>query len=136
MSKSDYLENKILNHVLKNTAYTSPTTVYLALYIADPLDTGLGTGALEVSADPGYTSGYARQAVTWGTPVDGVVANSAIIDFGPIVCTANITVTHGQLMDSLTGGNPLYNDPVEIARTVTNGKTLRLAVGDLTVTET
>lgn len=134
MSKSDYLENKILDHVLKNTAYTPPATVYLALYTGDPLDDGVS--ATEVNAAPGYTSGYARQAVTWGTASNGVLANSTVIDFGPIVCSANITVTHGQLMDAASGGNPLYHDPVEIARTITNGKILRLAVGDLTVTET
>ena len=29
---SNYLENKILDHVLTATSYTSPSTLYLALY--------------------------------------------------------------------------------------------------------
>ncbi len=32
---SNYLENELLDHVLKNAAYSSPTTVYLALYTSN-----------------------------------------------------------------------------------------------------
>ena len=34
MSLSNYLENKILDHVFRNTSYTSPTTVYVSLHSA------------------------------------------------------------------------------------------------------
>lgn len=36
-AKSNYLEDKILNHVLRNTAYTSPVDVFLAVHIATTL---------------------------------------------------------------------------------------------------
>ncbi len=39
-SKADYLENKVLEHVLKNTSYTSPVTVYCALFTVAPTDAG------------------------------------------------------------------------------------------------
>ena len=133
MGKATYLENKILNHVLKNTAYTQPATVYLALFTADPTDAG--TTSSEVSLHASYTSGYARQAVTFGTVADGYVANSADIDFGPIVTTGTITVTHGMLMDASSGGNALWHEPVVIERAVTNGKTVRILAGDLSVEE-
>jgi hypothetical protein len=32
MAFTDYLENKLLAHTFSNTAYTSPSTVYVALY--------------------------------------------------------------------------------------------------------
>jgi hypothetical protein len=67
--KSDYLENKILDHVLRNTAYTSPTTVYVGLYTAAPTDAGGGT---EVSGN-----GYAREAATFSVASGGATANSA-----------------------------------------------------------
>jgi hypothetical protein len=37
---TDYLEKKLLDHTLGKAAYTMPTTVYLALFTADPGDTG------------------------------------------------------------------------------------------------
>ncbi len=55
---SNYLENKVLDHVLRNTSYTSPTTVYVGLYTSDPTDAGSGT---EVSG-----GSYARQVLRPG----------------------------------------------------------------------
>lgn len=42
MSKSDYLENKLLDHQLGKTSYTMPT-VYVGLFTAAPSDSGGGT---------------------------------------------------------------------------------------------
>ena len=39
---SNYLENALINATLRNTGYTSPTTVYLALYTTDPTDADAG----------------------------------------------------------------------------------------------
>jgi len=55
-SKSNYLELRLLDHVLGAGTVTTPATVYFALYSAVPSDTGGGT---ELSV-----SGYARLAVT------------------------------------------------------------------------
>lgn len=33
---SNYLRNALLNAVLRNSSYSSPATVYLALYTSDP----------------------------------------------------------------------------------------------------
>lgn len=55
-AKSNYLEDALLNHVLRNTAYTPPTTVYAALYLSDPTDEDKGQ---EVKG-----GGYARAAIT------------------------------------------------------------------------
>lgn len=77
-AKSNYLEGKILNHVLRNTAYTSPTTVYACLY----LNNGVGP----TDEDKGQEvkgAGYARQAITFGAPSSpgGVSSNSADVTF-------------------------------------------------------
>jgi hypothetical protein len=42
---SNFLENKLLDHVLRNTSYTSPTTVYVGLYTSDPADDNSGVSA-------------------------------------------------------------------------------------------
>ena len=70
---SNYLENKVLDHVLRNTSYTSPTTVYVGLYTSDPTDAGSGT---EVSG-----GSYARQSLSVTTASGGVVTSSADVTF-------------------------------------------------------
>lgn len=125
-SKSNYLENKILDHVLKNTTYTSPTTVYVGLFTATPSDTGGGT---EVSG-----GAYARQAVTFATAVSGSTSNSAIVTF-PTATASWGTVTSFGIFDALTTGNLLYWSGLDNNRTVNFGDTASFTVGSLVVTE-
>ena len=66
---SNFLENKILLHVLANTSYTSPSTVYLGLHTADPTETG-AVGELS-------GNGYARQSATFTEDTNGLVDNDA-----------------------------------------------------------
>ena len=42
---SDYLEDKVLDHVFGGNAFTAPTTLHVALYTSAPTDTGGGTEA-------------------------------------------------------------------------------------------
>ena len=51
---SDYLEKKILDYVLRDTADWAAAAVYLALHTADPVDAGSGA---EVSGGS-YASGH------------------------------------------------------------------------------
>lgn len=96
---TDYLEDALVNHVFRNSAYTSPTTVYLALFTAAPSDAGGGT---EVAGG----TGYARQAITFGAPSGGASTNS-----NPMTFTASGgnwgTITHAAIFDALTVGNML-----------------------------
>ena len=125
--KSDYLENKILEHVLKNTAYTSPTTVYAALYTAAPSDTGGGT---EVSG-----SAYARTAITFGAAASGAIANSAAVEF-PVASGGNWgTITHFGIFDASSGGNLLYWAALNASKVVNDGEQFKFAIGDIDVTE-
>ena len=41
-SFSNYLENKVLDHIFKTASFTVPTNICTALSTADPLDTGAG----------------------------------------------------------------------------------------------
>jgi hypothetical protein len=75
---SNYLENALINAVLRNTTYTSPATVYVSLYTSDPTDADSGT---EVSG-----GSYARTAVTFGAPSNGVSTNSADVTFPTCNC--------------------------------------------------
>ena len=122
---SNYLENALVNAVLRNTAYTSPTTVYLALYTSDPTDADSGT---EVSG-----SAYARQAITFGAPSNGVTTNSAAIEF-PQATGSWGTITHVGIRDALTTGNLLFHTPLDASKTIATGDVFRIAIGSLSVT--
>ena len=122
---SDYLENALLNHVLRNTAMTSPTTVYVALSTADPTDAGSGL------AEPSG-NGYARTAVTFNAPSGGVCDNQAVTF--PAATGAWGTLTHFAIMDASSGGNMLYHSPLNASKAVDDGDTAEFAAGDLTVT--
>ena len=122
---SNHLENALINATLRNTSYTSPTTVYLALYTADPTDADSGT---EVSG-----TSYARQSITFGAPSNGVTTNSAAIEF-PQAGGSWGTVTHVGIRDALTNGNLLYHTPLDASKTIATGDVFRVASGSLSVT--
>lgn len=132
MNMTDYTEKKLLDHLLGKAAYTMPTTVYLALFTADPTDTGSLTN--EVSAT---NSGYARQAVTASmsatNATTGVSSNSNVIGFGPATADWG-TITHVGFMDAPTGGNMLLTGAMTSARTIQNGDAVQMAAQQLSVT--
>jgi len=122
---SNYLENALINVTLRATAYTAPTTVYLALYTTDPTDADTGTECSGTS--------YARQSITFGAPSNGVSTNTAAIEF-PQAGGAWGTITHIGIRDALTVGNLLYHTPLDASKTIATGDVFRVAVGSLSVT--
>lgn len=127
MEMSDYLEAALINATLRNTTYTSPTTVYVSLHTADPTD---ADAAGEVSGD-----GYARQACAFDAPgaTDGLTQNTALESFTAAGGDWG-TITHFGIYDAVSGGNLLYYTALDASRVVTDGDTLEIAIGALTVT--
>ena len=121
---SNYLENKILLHVLSNTAYTSPTTVYLGLHTADPTDAGSGT---EVSG-----GSYARQSFA-STISGNAASNTSAIEF-PTATGSWGTVGWVAVWDNLTGGNLLVHGALTASKTIASGDVFRVPAGDLDIT--
>lgn len=123
MSISNYLEEKILNKVLRNTNFTV-TTVYVSLHTADPGETGTS----EVS-----TGGYSRQSAAFDAASNpaGTSINSAVIDFASMPA---VSVTHAGLWDAATTGNFLWGGPLDQVRNPTAGDTVEIAAGNLMVT--
>lgn len=120
---SNYLENKLIDAVLRGTSYTSPTKVYLALYTSDPGEADTGT---EVSG-----GSYARQEVTFGAPSDGETSNTNEIKFP--VATANWgTVTHFSLRDAATAGNSLFYGAFSASKVIETDDQFVMAIGKLT----
>lgn len=120
---SDYLENALINAVLRATAFTSPATIYLALYTADPTDAKTGA---EVTG-----GSYARQSIAFNAPTNGASTNSAQVSFASMPA---VTVTHVGLLDAATAGNLLFHGALASSKIVAAGNTFLVAAGDITVT--
>lgn len=130
-SKSNYLENKVLDHILGNTAYSAPATTYIALYTVTPGETNGGT---EVTG-----GSYARVSVTnnttnWPNASSGSKSSGA--DFTFPTATANWgTVVAFGILDASTSGNLLYYGDLTVSKTISTGDTAKFATGDITITE-
>jgi len=129
-SYSDYLEDKILKHVFTNTAYTSPSAVYVALFTVAPDDTGGGT---EVS-----TSGtaYVRKAATFSVSGTATTAsNSAVVEFDTATASWGTIVAFG-IYDASSAGNLLCWADLTTSRAIDSGDIARFPVDSLTITQT
>ena len=125
-SFSDYLEDAVLDHIFRNTALTSPSAVYMALYTVTPSDAGGGT---EVSG-----AGYSRQAITFGAASGGAMSNTAAVSFTASGGSFGTVVAVG-IFDASSAGNLLAWDGISSA-TVGDGDTIEFAIGDIDLTIT
>jgi hypothetical protein len=123
---SNYLEDALINAVFRNTTYTSPATVYVALYTA-VTDAEAGTGT-EVTG-----GAYARQSMAFDAPSNGVTQNTSIVTYP--TATANWgTVTHAAARDASTAGNALTTVKALTASKVINtGDIFRFPAGQFSV---
>ena len=121
---SNYLENALINGTLRATTYTAPATVYVSLHSADPGD----GGGNEISG-----GSYARKAVTFGAPSNGVSTNSADVTFDQATGSWG-TITHIGIQDALTSGNLLYHTPLTTSKTIDTDDVFRIVSGQLSVT--
>ena len=122
---SNYLENALINVTLRATTYTAPTTVYVSLWTSDPTDAGSGT---EVSG-----GSYARTAVTFAAPSNGVTTNDADVTF-PTATALWGTVGWIGINDAATSGNLLYHSPLDTAKLIDSGDIFKITTGNLSVT--
>jgi hypothetical protein len=131
MSKSNSLKNAILDHILAGPDYTRPATVHVSLHSADPTDAGSGA---ELSG-----GSYARVAVTnnatnWPAAASGAKANGVAVAF-PTATADWTAATHFAIWDASSAGNMLYHGALTASKTVQNGDTLTIPIGDIDITE-
>jgi hypothetical protein len=112
---STYLQNLLLDHLLRGEDMPSFAAVYAALHIEDPTSAGLE--ATEVSGD-----GYARVNVTgaFAMAVAGIALNNEEIAF-PEAASDWGTVKYIGLWDAATEGQMLLAAPIGTYRTVATG---------------
>jgi hypothetical protein len=125
-SFSDYLENKVLAHVFGATAYTAPSTIYLALYTVAPTDTGGGT---EVSG-----GSYARQSCAF-TVSGNLASNTSAVEWPVATATWGTVVAVG-VFDASTSGNLLAYGNLTASKSIASGDVFRIPTGDLDITLT
>lgn len=132
---SDYLEKKLLDHVLGAAAYTPPTTLYVGLATAAITDATTGTNVTEPSG-----GAYARVAVTNNATnfpaASGTTAtkkNGTAISF-PEATAAWGTVTYFFIADAATAGNILMSAALTASKTIDAGDLPRFNTDSLTVT--
>ena len=126
---SDYLEDKVLEHVFGGNAYSAPSTLYVALYTVAPTDTGGGT---EVSG-----GGYVRKTATFN--VSGTnpttASNASAVEYP--TATANYgTVVAVGIFDASSSGNLLAYANLTTSKVVSTGDVFRFNTGDLDITLT
>lgn len=127
---TNYLENKLIDQMFRAQGYTFPTTLYFALFTADPDDAGGGT---EVTVANGYnrvamtpnmtnfsgTQGTGTTVASSGT--SGTTYNNVPITFGSPVGGNWGVITAMGVYDAASAGNLLFWGLVTPNKTVNNG---------------
>lgn len=125
---SDFVENKVIDWLLRGQAYTPPATVYVALLTAAPSDTGGGTevsggsyARVSVASSLANWAGtQAAASTTASSGTSGTTSNNGAITFP--APTANWgSVTHMAVYDASSAGNLLFYSALTTAKTVNNG---------------
>jgi hypothetical protein len=125
---SDYLENKVIDHVLGKGArnFTSPAALFVALSKTSFTDTG--TGGTELTG-----GSYARQAVTFNAASGGIATNTADLSFTNLNGVSSTPISHMGIFDASTGGNLLFHGALTTSKTVADGEDAVIRAGQLTV---
>jgi len=127
---SKYSQQQLLNHLLRQTSYASPSSVHVALFTADPTDDNILANELN-------DSGYGRQDATglFDSPDfdGGFIVNNAAISF-PAIIDGTVTVTHVGIYDSATAGNLLVSQELTNPKTLAINDVLSFGIGALKVT--
>lgn len=128
-SKTAYLAQRMLEHVLGGTAYTKPATVYIALSTAAFNPNATGSAMTEVSAGD-----YVRLAVTNDlTKWSGATAASPsekhnAVDFTWSAATSSWgTPQSVYVADAASAGNVLYGADISNAQLINSGDTAKVA---------
>ena len=133
---TEYLENKLIHHVFRNQAITTPgTSVYVGLikyYEANKGETGV-TAVKEVS-----TGSYARvQHTDWrdahAVGTSGVIDNNSAVTFP--TATADWGLVSGVFIaDHATAGNILMHGALTTPRDIKSGDVFKFNTNDLDIT--
>lgn len=138
---SNYLENKLIDHIFRGVAYSVPTTLYIALYTATPSDSGGGTEVTGNNyARPSLAANTTNWAATNGATLTtnpssgntGTTSNNAVITFNTPSGSWG-TVTHFGIFDALSGGNLLFWGALSASKLVQSGDAVSIPISNLQI---
>lgn len=127
---TNYLETKVINHILGLASFTMPATAYLALFTADPGESG------SLTNEVGSGVGYARQNLTAAMDAStggGPAVNDTAIVFGPCSTTSWGTITHAAVVDAGTSGNILMKRALQTPKLIEVGDGITFRIGELSI---
>lgn len=138
---SNYLEKAVLDHVLKNTAMSQPSGLYLALFTGTAADV---KGRLEAGTLTDEVTGtnYARKninvngssgAFDAANSTTGTTSNTQTVTFDAAGSGGWGTITCVAVMDASTAGHVLFYGEVTTAKTIDQGDTFQVSAGNLTI---
>ena len=126
---SDYAANALLDHLFYDTAFTQPTSLFIALSTATILDSDTGT----TISEPGQN--YARTLHTnYTIAAAGASANSGAVVF-PAATGGNWgTMIDIGIMNTLTTGNLLLHSALTVSKAVDLADIAQFADGLIDIT--
>lgn len=140
MSATNWLENKIVDYVFRDQAWTPPAAFWIGLSKAEVTDTGTvdepsGGDYARVQLDPSATNWTNTQASGTGASsgTSGITRNAVAIEFP--VATANWgLVTHWFISSASSGGDIVVGGNLTASKNITTNDQFSLPVGDLSIT--
>lgn len=108
---TNYTEKKLGEHMLRGTASTPPSALFLALCTGAPGETNTPanectyTGYARVSMG---TIGTAFALINDGSATDGLTSNTNAVTFGANADVGTVAVSHWVICDAISGGNALF----------------------------
>jgi hypothetical protein len=135
-SFADYTEDRTLDFWFKanSLSTTAPTTVYVGLATsADSAGDTLANLEANTQTDEVSGNGYSRQSVTFASASGGAISTNATVTF-----TASGgnwgTITHVAIFDAATSGEIIAAGSLSSSKVISDGDSLQIASGNLTVT--
>ncbi len=133
-SKSDYLENQILDVVLGDGTFTRPVTTYLGLWTSALSDASTGVTAGEVAAGDYARLPVTNNATNWPDAASGAKSNGVAFEWAAALASWG-TITHAGIFDAVTAGNCLYHWDLPVSKVVAADDIFRFPVGSIDLTE-
>lgn len=129
---SDFLRDAEIKRLMMSSAYTPPTTHWIALYTVAP---GSGDAGTEVST---VGTGYNRMPLTtadWTTNAVGRVINNTGISYTTAAAAAWGVVVAAGIRDASNAGNLLFHATVSTF-SVSSGDAVSISSGGIVLTFT
>lgn len=137
---SNYLENKIVDALMRGQAFPTIANTYVGLLTAEPSDTGGGTEVTGgsyarvtvASSLANWAGTQAAASTTASSGTGGTTSNNAAITF-PTPSAGWGTVTHVAVYDAASAGNLLWHTALTVSKTINSGDAVSFPAASLTL---